>query len=204
MNIMFWGTVYPTLAVLPHMQARKSGRIVNITSIGGKVSVPHLLPYSCAKFAALGFSEGQHAELAKEGIRVISIVPGLMRTGSHINAFMKGKRQAEYTLFGLMATSPITSISAASAARQIVRATQRGDTEVILSPQAQLLARFQGLFPGLAADILSLVNRALPGASEKEKTRRPGRDSRSDIATWLTGLGESAAHRYNQYARRDE
>src|SRR5438045_5157957 len=96
----------------PHAGSEKRC-IVNITSIGGQVSVPHLLPYSCAKFAVLGFSEGLHAELVKEGIKVISIVPGLMRTGSHINAFMKGKRPMEYTWFGLMATLPITSISAA-------------------------------------------------------------------------------------------
>src|SRR5690606_38187036 len=49
MATMYWGMVYPTLAVLPLMRARGQGRIVNITSIGGKVSVPHLLPYSSAK-----------------------------------------------------------------------------------------------------------------------------------------------------------
>src|SRR5947209_196481 len=51
MASIFWGTVYTTLATLPHMQQRRAGRIVNITSIGGKVSIPHLVPYSCAKFA---------------------------------------------------------------------------------------------------------------------------------------------------------
>lgn len=75
MNIMFWGTVYPTMALLPHMKQRGSGRIVNITSIGGKVAVPHLLPYTCAKFAAVGFSEGLHAELAKSGVKVVTIAP---------------------------------------------------------------------------------------------------------------------------------
>ncbi len=57
MRIMFWGMMYTSLAVLPAMKERRRGRIVNITSIGGKVSVPHLLPYSAAKFAAVGFSE---------------------------------------------------------------------------------------------------------------------------------------------------
>jgi NAD(P)-dependent dehydrogenase (short-subunit alcohol dehydrogenase family) len=49
-----------TLAALPVMRAQGHGRIVTITSIGGKLSVPHLLPYSTAKFAA-GFSEGLRA-----------------------------------------------------------------------------------------------------------------------------------------------
>ena len=67
MDVMFWGTVHPTLAVLPQMLARGTGRIVNISSIGGKVSVPHLIPYGCAKFAVTGFSEGLHAELKRFG-----------------------------------------------------------------------------------------------------------------------------------------
>src|SRR3954468_1034389 len=85
MDTMFWGVVYPTLAVLPEMIARRSGKIANITSIGGKVSVPHLLPYSCAKFAAVGFSEGLYAEVKKDGVQVTTVVPGLMRMGSFVN-----------------------------------------------------------------------------------------------------------------------
>src|SRR5207248_8509237 len=90
LDVMFWGAVYPTLEILPAMRARRSGEIVNITSIGGKVSVPRLVPYSSAKFAAVGFSEGAHAELAQYGINVLTVVPGLMRTGSHLNARFKG------------------------------------------------------------------------------------------------------------------
>ena len=76
--VMFWGAVYPTLEVLPHMRRQGGGHIVNITSIGGKISVPHMLPYSAAKFAAVGFSEGLHAEVAAQGIKVLTVVPGLM------------------------------------------------------------------------------------------------------------------------------
>jgi short-subunit dehydrogenase len=93
---MFWGMVYPTLAVLPQIRERLSGRIVNITSIGGKVSVPHLRPYSSAKFAAVGFSEGLSAELARDGIRVTSIVPGLMRTGGPGAAALSPARHADH------------------------------------------------------------------------------------------------------------
>ncbi|MBM3221223.1 MAG: SDR family NAD(P)-dependent oxidoreductase [Candidatus Rokubacteria bacterium] len=74
--------VYPTLTVLPVMRAQGGGRIVNITSIAGKVSLPHLLPYNCAKFAALAFSQGLRAELGRVGITVVTVVlhgifPGL-------------------------------------------------------------------------------------------------------------------------------
>jgi len=199
MNTMFWGTLLTTLAVLPAMRARQAGRIVNVTSIGGRVSVPHLLPYNCAKFAAVGFSEGLHAEMAREGIKVTTVVPGLMRTGSHLNALMKGKRQQEYTLFSLLATSPLTATSAARAARRIVRATNKGATECIITPQAQLLSRFHGLFPGLTTKILSLVNRTLPTSTEDREQASAGKESRSKLSTWLARPGEKAAHIYNQY-----
>jgi NAD(P)-dependent dehydrogenase (short-subunit alcohol dehydrogenase family) len=116
MNVMFWGVLYPTFALLPHMHSRGTGHIINITSIGGKVSVQHMLPYSAAKFAAVGFSEGLHAELASTGINVLTVVPGLMRTGSHVNAMFKGQHRAEFGWFSLAASLPVTSISAEDAA----------------------------------------------------------------------------------------
>ncbi|HEX2250393.1 MAG TPA: SDR family oxidoreductase, partial [Gemmatimonadales bacterium] len=91
MGTNFWGMVYPTLAVLPEMRERKTGRIVNITSIGGKLGIPHLLPYSASKFAAVGFSQGLRAEIAGEGVKVVTVVPGLMRTGSPRNAIFRGQ-----------------------------------------------------------------------------------------------------------------
>ena len=106
MKVNFWSQVYATLSVLPEMRLLPEGRIVNITSIGGKVSVPHLLPYSCSKFAAVAFSEGLRAELGNTGIKVVTVAPGLMRTGSHINADFKGKHSQEFTWFSLSGTNP--------------------------------------------------------------------------------------------------
>src|SRR5437868_10247139 len=142
MRTHFWGPLYMVLAVLPEMRARKEGRIVNVSSIGGKISVPHLLPYCASKFALTGFSEGLRAELAKDGIVVTTVCPGLMRTGSPLNAFFKGQHQAEYAWFSISDSLPISSISAQRAARQIVRACKNGDAEVILSVPAQLAALF--------------------------------------------------------------
>ena len=110
MKVIFWGTLHATLAVIPAMRVRKQGSIVNITSIGGKVSVPHLLPYSCAKFATVAFSEGLRNELAPAGIRVTTIAPGLLRTGSHLNAEFKGNQAAEYAWFAAGAATPFVSI----------------------------------------------------------------------------------------------
>ena len=202
MDVMFWGVVYPTLAVLPRMVARKSGRIVNITSIGGKVSVPHLLPYSCAKFAAVGFSEGLRAELLGKGITVTTIAPGLMRTGSFLNAFFKGKQEDEAAWFGISSSLPLVSMSAERAASQIVEATRRGEAERVLTMPAKVRSHAHGAAPGVIADLLGLANLLLPRAT-KSKRRSVGRALMRLPLPWMqiaTFLGRKAARRLLQPA----
>ena len=199
MDVMFWGHVNTILAALPEMQRRRSGWIANISSIGGKVSVPHLVPYSCAKFASTGLSEGLTAELAKDGIHVTTVIPGLMRTGSHVNAFFKGDHKAEYTSFSLAATNPLTSISARRAARSIVHAIRRGQAELILSVPAKLAVAMHGLFPGTTSRMFGLTNRVLPGTGADDKSRHRGHESESAISrSRLTELGKRAGREYLQ------
>ncbi|MDQ6885043.1 MAG: SDR family oxidoreductase [Candidatus Dormibacteraeota bacterium] len=162
MNVMYWGMVYPTMAVLPEMRRRHAGRIVNITSIGGLVSIPHLLAYSSAKFAAVGFSQGLRAEVARDGIAVTTVAPGLMRTGSHLHAEFKGEQMRQYSLFAPMASLPIISMDAERIARRILTATRRGEAQLTLSLPANVLARINGLMPGMTARTMDLVNRLLP------------------------------------------
>jgi short-subunit dehydrogenase len=204
MQIMFWGVVHPTLSVLPHLLERRSGRIANITSIGGKISVPHLLPYSCAKFAAVGFSEGLHAELARDGITVTTVVPGLMRTGSHVNAYFKGDHATEYNMFALSATSPLTAMSGHRAAKKIVRAIRLGRAEVILTPQAKLAALIHGIAPGQTSNLMSLVHRLLPGADTANKERLRGKETETSITrSPLTALGRMEGRKLHQYPERE-
>ena len=198
MNIIFWGTYNTTMEVLPQMRERGKGRIVNIASVGGKASVPHLLSYASAKFAVVGFSEGLHAELAQEGIDVVTVAPGLMRTGSQVNAVIKGdKHREEYTLFTLIDTLPGSSISVQRAAQQVVHATRRGDTELIISVPAQILARLQGAFPGLITDAMTLATRFLPKGQGTE--RYTGEESETSLSqSPLTTLGQKASQEYNE------
>lgn len=204
MNVMFWGVVYPTLGVLPDMLARSAGRIVNITSVGGKVSVPHLLPYSCAKFAAVGFSEGLHAELAGKGVVVTTIAPGLMRTGSYLNALFKGDREKESAWFGLSSSLPLITIGGERAARQIVRAVRRHESERVLTTPANVLARAHGLFPGITSDLLGLIARAvLPAPAGGEKKWARGAAARFLTPGWMKPLlifGRIAARKFLQPA----
>jgi short-subunit dehydrogenase len=199
LDVMYWGVVYTTLAVLPHMKARRQGSIANITSIGGKVSIPHLLPYCSAKFAVVGFSEGLHAELAKSGIHVTTVVPGLMRTGSHLNAFFKGNHRSEFTWFALGATLPLISISAESAARKIVNAVRHHRAEVIVSPQAKALALLHGITPGLTSEMMGVVNRVLPTSQGDPSIRYTGAESETAVTrSFVTQLGRRAARNLNQ------
>jgi NAD(P)-dependent dehydrogenase (short-subunit alcohol dehydrogenase family) len=81
MAIHFWGAFYMMQAVLPEMKRRGAGRIVNISSIGGKVPVPHLAPYSASKFALVGLSGAMRTELIKDNIYVTTVCPGIDENG---------------------------------------------------------------------------------------------------------------------------
>ncbi len=178
MNVMFWGVLYPIWAVMPHMLKRKRGRIVTITSIGGKVSVPHLVPYSCAKFAAVALSEGLRTELRSKGIQVLTVVPGLMRTGSFLNALFKGQQKDEFRWFGLGATLPGVSMDVERASSQIVSALREGRSETVLSAPAQVAARVHGAFPELTNAVLGLVNdMVLPSGKDGSKKSITGHEA---------------------------
>ncbi len=158
MNINFFGQLYTIQAVLPQMLARGSGNIVNIASIGGKIPVPHMLPYVASKFALAGFSEGLRAEMRYKGIRVTTVCPGLMRTGSHIQVKFAGDVEKEYRWFSLGATVPGINASSRGAARKIYNATVAGKAEITITPQAWLGARLFGMAPNPSLAFAATAN----------------------------------------------
>src|SRR5690606_26305399 len=85
MDVHFYAPLVASLAARPYLADRGGGRIVNITSIGGRLAFPHLSAYNASKHAAVGLSESLRAELMKDGILVTTVIPGLMRTGSPRN-----------------------------------------------------------------------------------------------------------------------
>jgi NAD(P)-dependent dehydrogenase (short-subunit alcohol dehydrogenase family) len=201
MAVNFWGLVYPTLAVLPAMRARRSGRIVNITSIGGRLGIPHLLPYSASKFAALGFSQGLHAEVRRHGVIVTSVVPGLMRTGSPRNATFRGRHRAEYAWFSIADSLPGITIGVEEAARRVLDGVRRGQAEVRFPLVTRLAVIAAAAAPNFTAGVLGASSRLLPDAPAERRGRRPGRESQSAASpSLLTRLGDDAARRYNQIA----
>jgi NAD(P)-dependent dehydrogenase (short-subunit alcohol dehydrogenase family) len=199
MQAHFWGPLNTIMAVLPSMREKKAGRIVNISSIGGKVSVPHLVPYSASKFALVGLSKGLRAELMKDGIFVTTVCPGLMRTGSPRNADFKGKHRFEYAWFSISDALPLLTVSAENAARQVVAACRQGRAELVISIPAKVAVTFDALFPELTSQMLALTNRFLPAPGGVGTERMKGRDSASAWSpSWLTTLNEEAALRNNE------
>jgi NAD(P)-dependent dehydrogenase (short-subunit alcohol dehydrogenase family) len=199
MNTHFWGPLYMIRAALPHMRRQDGGRIVNVSSIGGRIAVPHLLPYSASKFALVGLSDGLRAELARHDIVVTTVCPGLMRTGSPVNALFKGQRPQEYAWFAISDSLPLASISAERAARQIADACQRGDAELIISAQATVAVLARTLLPELTAGLLALTSRLLPGPVPGGDEARTGGESESTLApSVLTTLSDRAAERNNE------
>ena len=160
------------LAALPHMRQRGSRRIVNISSIGGKIAVPHLLPYSASKFALTGLSEGLRAELASDGFAVTTVCPGLMRTGSTYNARFKGQHRQEFTWFHVADSLPIISTSAQRAARQIIDACRHGDPELVITAAARA-ADYSRSKPRTGAHLLPMA--CHPKCSAPRQRRRGGR-----------------------------
>lgn len=200
MGVHLWGPLDATLAALPSMRRQGGGRIVNISSIGGRIAVPHMLPYAASKFALAGLSDGLRAELAKDNILVTTVFPGLMRTGSPFNALFKGRHSGEFTWFSLFDALPISSMDAQRAARQIVEACRVGAPYLTISVQAQLAIRFSQLFPNLTAASMVLMNRLLPAPTDQSGDEsRTGWQSQSRWSpSPLTYLSDEAAVANNE------
>jgi len=159
----FWGPLHVIRAAMPYLR-RGRGRVLNISSIGGRIGVPHLSPYCAGKFALVGLSESLRAELAKDGICVTTATPGLMRTGSHVRVSLRGQHAREARWFAAAVATPLTSMSADRAAHQMVEACLSGRAHVTPGIQARTAEILNTVAPELFAEMTSLVTRAvLPG-----------------------------------------
>ena len=193
----FWGAANTIDAVLPAMRARRRGRIVNISSVAGLVGVPHLSPYVAGKFALTGYSLTLRAELARHGITVVTVCPGLMRTGSPRHAMFKGDAAVEYAAFRVADALPILSMNAARAAERIVRATQEGDARLILTAQAKLAAMLEAVSPDAVAAVSQWATQLLPPV-DGVTSAVEGADLPDLAPSGLTTLDDEAADRNNE------
>ena len=196
----FWGPLHMMFEAVPSMRRRSFGRIVNISSIGGKAAVPHLAPYSASKFALVGLSDAVRAELDQYGIRVTTVCPGLMRTGSPMNADVKGQHELEYAWFAISDSLPGLTISAERAAARILEACRYGDPELTLTVPAKLAVRMNHVAPGAVARAIAIANTLLPGPAGRAGDRhRRGYQSESALTqSFATALSQRAAAANNE------
>ena len=197
----FWGPLHLMFEVVPAMRRRGFGRIVNVASISGRIAVPHMAPYTASKFALVGLSDAVRAELDQYGIRVTTVSPGLMRTGSPLNAWVKGQHEAEYAWFSISDSTPGLSMSAERSARQIIEACRYGDPELTITVAAKMGVLANHLAPKLVARLMFLANRVLPGptAGQEGMQARRGRDSETAVTrSFATALTKKAAVANNE------
>jgi NAD(P)-dependent dehydrogenase (short-subunit alcohol dehydrogenase family) len=198
-----WSAVHVTLRALPYLRERRGeGRIVHVTSVGGRAGLPHLLPYGTAKFALVGFSEALRAELAgsPDAPRVVTVIPGLMRTGSYYNAEFDGEPAAELKWFSIASSLPFLSIDAGVAARRILAAARDGRPFLRLAASGHALDWIHRLSPSLAVGALGLANRLLPRGGGKVPEPLPrGRHVASDLpGSFVLRWGDAAAAANNE------
>ena len=199
LDIHFWAPFNVTFASLPYLSKSRFARIVNIASVGGKVAVPHLAPYCVSKFALVGLSDAMRAELSSKNIFVTTVAPGLLRTGSHKNAFFKGQYRKEFAWFSLGASSPLVSMDADHAACQILEAVRNRRPELTITFAARLAAIAQALLPNVTADLLKLTARLLPRMPiQPENKTHTGWESGSTLSpSLLTRIADRATKLYN-------
>lgn len=203
MNGMFFGTLYPIQELLPSLANRPGGRIAIVSSIGGKVSVPHMLPYDAAKFALAALGEGLRTELGQNGIPVTTIYPGLIRNGSYLNAEFAGHndgQEASYRLFSVLSSLPLLTADGEKAAQVYVNAIRRGDAEAIYPPHYNLLSRFHGIAPVLTTEVFGFACGLMPKTGQVQGVARGSdvEDRMEQGSTWrtLTALGRNATEQF--------
>ena len=183
LGVHFWGAYYLTEAVRPFLPRDGTGRVAYVSSIGGRLAVPHLGPYSASKHALVGYADAVRAEWAGEGVRVTTVTPGLLRTGSHPNAVVKGQHEKEFAWFALSDANPLLSMDGDRAADKVLDALRHGDAALTLTLPAKLAAAADGLAPGLVGAASKLAARLLPDATGPGgDERQSGWDSFSAVA----------------------
>ena len=197
LDVHFWGTLNVSRAALPHLARHGEGRIINICSIGSRVPIPHLSAYCASKYAQAGLSAVMAGELRAKGIRVTTVLPGLMRTGSHLQAWFKGERPTEFALFSLVGGAPGTSMSAERAARLILAAGARGQADAVIPFTYRQLSKLASMVPNTTIASLAAVNEMLPGTRTRFATQ--GKHlTLPKLVKGVTALNERAADRNNQ------
>jgi short-subunit dehydrogenase len=155
-RVNFWAALYLTYEVLPHFLKQGTGKIVNVSSVAGKIAFPGSVCYSSSKFALTGLSEGLATEVTQSGIDVLTVCPGWVRT----EFFEKNKMSqaknptliAEGNDVKAFLMRSVLSVSAREAALEIIKVMEKGGShEIVMTAPGFVAERIKGFFPGLVA-----------------------------------------------------
>ncbi len=168
LDIFLYGPLRMSQELLPAMISAGGGTIVNIASLGGQIPAPHLVAYNAGKAALVALSEGMSVELDRYGINVLTVKPGLMRTGSHRNAMFGGNSSQEYAWFSRAALHPVLTVGAEGAASQIADAILDKRRTLSIGWEAKWAPLLHSLFPEISHSLTSAAEKLMPGTGPEE------------------------------------
>jgi short-subunit dehydrogenase len=139
-----------TQLVAPHMRARSSGVIVNVSSVAGRVTLPWLTLYSASKYALCSLTDGLRMELKKDGIHTIAVCPGYVKTSFQDHALVGGPPPK-------IARSKQFAITPAQCTEAIARGVERGARTVMAPRSGWLFVLAERLLPSLVDGQLAAI-----------------------------------------------
>jgi short-subunit dehydrogenase len=151
MELNFFALLGLTQLAVPHMRARKSGMVVNVGSIGGKMVLPWMTIYSASKYAVGALTEGMRMELMRDGIRTLLVCPGFVLTGFQKNV-RAGQAPAKVQEGRRFAITP------ERCATDIRRGVERDARTIVTPPAGWLLVLAMRLFPSLVESRMAEMN----------------------------------------------
>ena len=152
MEVNFFGLTETIRVFLPMLKKGVKPAIVNISSIAGKRGIPARSDYSASKFAVQGFSESLRAELAKDGVDVLIVCPGLTQTNFSKNMLeQKAKVQLDH----------MRGMTSEQVAEYTLRAMEKGKNETILTFNGKLMTLVSRFFPWIADMVVKRKVRGL-------------------------------------------
>ena len=200
-DLHIWAPLRLSRAALPFLKRSGQGRIVNIASVGGLMAMPHMAPYAVSKFGMVGLSDALRNELAKDKIKVTTVCPGPIRTGSHVAAKFKGQQRKEYRIFKTLAGVPGGAVNAVSMARAIVDAARYGDPQLVYPFPVFWASILYRAFPNVAGALMGLISNYLPAPTKGDAGNKTivGAAMEAEVATSkLTEPADKAAAQFNE------
>jgi short-subunit dehydrogenase len=155
-GVNVWAPMRLTQLAVPHMRERKSGTIVNISSVAGRVGMPYYATYCATKYAMRGFSEALRRELSPDGVQVIAVYPGVTATDLIENV--------EFDGLGL------TIATAQQVGQAIVRGVQWRQSEVFIGLGESLVARWNDLLPWTVDLGVGVMRERMRTAVQRQRT----------------------------------